>query len=57
MFENNKTWPFEEARRIYEKIGGKVPEKGYVLFETGMFGEFMEVSITNLGPTTIMLER
>jgi lysyl-tRNA synthetase class 1 len=31
----SKSWPFEEARRIYEKIGGKVPAKGYVLFETG----------------------
>ena len=31
----SKAWPFEEARRIYEKIGGKVPAKGYVLFETG----------------------
>ena len=35
MFDNNKTWPFEEARRIFEKIKGKTPEKGYVLFETG----------------------
>ena len=35
MFDNNKTWPFEEARRVYKKIGGKIPEKGYVLFETG----------------------
>ncbi len=31
----SKAWPFEEARRIYEKIGGKTPAKGYVLFETG----------------------
>jgi lysyl-tRNA synthetase class 1 len=31
----SKAWPFEEARRIYEKIGGNTPEKGYVLFETG----------------------
>lgn len=30
-----KSWPFEEARRIYEKIGKKTPQKGYVLFETG----------------------
>ena len=35
MFETNKTWPYEEARKIYEKIGGNIPEKGYVLFETG----------------------
>ena len=32
---NSKAWPFEEARRIYEKIQGKTPSKGYVLFETG----------------------
>jgi len=31
----SKAWPFEEARRILEKVGGKTPEKGYVLFETG----------------------
>jgi lysyl-tRNA synthetase class 1 len=31
----SKSWPFEEARRILEKVGGKTPEKGYVLFETG----------------------
>ncbi len=35
IFEKNNTWPFEEARKIYKKINGKVPEKGYVLFETG----------------------
>ncbi len=35
LYKNAKSWPFEEARRIYEKIGGKTPEKGYVLFETG----------------------
>lgn len=34
-YKNVKTWPFEEARRIYEKIGGKTPKKGFVLFETG----------------------
>ena len=58
MFETNKTWPFEEARRIYEKIGGKVPEKGYVLFETGYgpsglphigtFGEVVRTSFVKL---------
>ena len=31
----SKSWPFEEARRILEKVGGKTPAKGYVLFETG----------------------
>lgn len=28
-------WPFKEAMAIYEKIGKKLPKKGYVLFETG----------------------
>ena len=31
----SKAWPFEEARRILETIGGKTPKKGFVLFETG----------------------
>ena len=35
IYAESKSWPFEEARRIYEKIGGKTPAKGYVLFETG----------------------
>lgn len=32
---STKSWAFEEARRILQKINGKTPEKGYVLFETG----------------------
>ncbi|MEQ9491722.1 MAG: lysine--tRNA ligase [Alphaproteobacteria bacterium] len=30
-----KAWPFEEARKVLKRIDGKVPEKGFVLFETG----------------------
>jgi lysyl-tRNA synthetase class 1 len=30
-----KAWPFQEARRVLKRVGGKTPEKGYVLFETG----------------------
>ena len=30
-----RAWPFEEARKILKRLGGKAPEKGYVLFETG----------------------
>jgi len=30
-----RAWPFEEARKIAERIGGKTPAKGHVLFETG----------------------
>ncbi|PVA10376.1 lysine--tRNA ligase [Pelagivirga sediminicola] len=31
----SKAWPFEEARRLLKRYDSKVPEKGYVLFETG----------------------
>lgn len=31
----SNTWPFLEAKRILDHIGGKTPNKGYVLFETG----------------------
>ena len=30
-----KAWPFEEARKLLARLGGRLPEKGYVLFETG----------------------
>ncbi len=30
-----KAWPFEEARRLLQRLQNKIPEKGYVLFETG----------------------
>src|SRR3569832_344609 len=30
-----KAWPFEEARKLLARTGGKTPDKGYVLFETG----------------------
>ena len=30
-----KAWPFAEARSILKRTGGKTPDKGYVLFETG----------------------
>ena len=35
LAENARAWPFEEARKLVERIGGKTPEKGYVLLETG----------------------
>lgn len=35
LYFESKSWAFEEARRILEKVGGKTPKKGYVLFETG----------------------
>lgn len=46
-------WPFIEARKILKKIKYKIPEKGYVLFETGYgpsglphIGTFGEVTRT-----------
>ncbi|NBX52607.1 MAG: lysine--tRNA ligase [Proteobacteria bacterium] len=52
---NAKSWPFEEARRIFEKIDGKTPQKGFVLFETGYgpsglphIGTFGEVVRTSM---------
>jgi lysyl-tRNA synthetase, archaeal and spirochete len=30
-----KSWPFVEARAIVDRLAGKAPKKGYVLFETG----------------------
>ena len=51
----SKAWPFEEARAILRRIGGKVPAKGHVLFETGYgpsglphIGTFGEVARTTM---------
>jgi lysyl-tRNA synthetase class 1 len=51
----SKAWPFEEARALLKRFGGKAPEKGYVLFETGYgpsglphIGTFGEVSRTTM---------
>lgn len=33
--EDARAWPFEEARRLLKRLDNKLPEKGYVLFETG----------------------
>jgi lysyl-tRNA synthetase class 1 len=30
-----RAWPFEEARKLLTRLGGKPPAKGYLLFETG----------------------
>ncbi|HIJ43548.1 MAG: lysine--tRNA ligase [Rhodospirillales bacterium] len=50
-----KSWPFAEARALLEHVGGKTPEKGYVLFETGYgpsglphIGTFAEVARTSM---------
>ncbi len=55
LAEGARAWPFEEARRVAKRIGGKTPEKGYVLFETGYgpsglphIGTFGEVARTTM---------
>ncbi len=54
-FTDIKAWPFAEARALLERIDGKTPEKGYVLFETGYgpsglphIGTFGEVARTSM---------
>ncbi len=50
-----KSWPFEEAQRILQRLKGNKPSKGYVLFETGYgpsglphIGTFGEVARTTM---------
>jgi lysyl-tRNA synthetase class 1 len=55
LYLEQKSWPFIQAKAILEKINYKVPEKGYVLFETGYgpsglphigtFGEVVRVTM------------
>ncbi len=52
---SSKAWPFEEARRLLKRYEGKVPAKGYVLFQTGYgpsglphIGTFQEVARTTM---------
>ncbi len=45
----------EEAIKLYDIFNEKL--KSHVKVETGIFGAEMEVSITNDGPITIILER
>jgi lysyl-tRNA synthetase class 1 len=35
MSTGKRTWVHEQCTLLSERIGGKIPEKGYVLFETG----------------------
>ncbi len=50
-----KAWPFQEAGKVVDRIGGKPPAKGHVLFETGYgpsglphIGTFGEVARTTM---------
>ena len=44
----------EISKPLYDKFNELLGE--YVVVETGIFGADMEVNITNIGPTTILLE-
>ncbi len=58
-----KAWPFEEARKVLARLGGRAPEKGHVLFETGYgpsglphigtFGEVLRTSMVRHAFTTL----
>lgn len=45
----------EESSKLYDAFNEEM--RKYCKVETGKFGADMTVSITNIGPTTIMLER
>lgn len=45
----------EESSKLYELFNEEL--KKYIPVENGIFGADMLVSITNIGPTTILLER
>ena len=51
----SKAWPFQEAQTVLSRLQGQLPEKGYVLFETGYgpsglphLGTFGEVARTTM---------
>ncbi|CCQ72095.1 lysine--tRNA ligase [Magnetospira sp. QH-2] len=55
LAQKSNAWPFAEARQLAKRIGGSVPDKGYVLFETGYgpsglphIGTFGEVARTTM---------
>lgn len=45
----------EQAIKLYDAFNTYLED--YVKVQTGKFGADMEVSLTNIGPTTILLER
>ena len=55
ILNDAKSWVYVEAKKVIKRIGGKTPEKGYVLFETGYgpsglphIGTFGEVCRTTM---------
>lgn len=45
-----------QAEELYEKFNARLREKHGLKVETGIFGEMMEVSFTNHGPVTLIVE-
>lgn len=45
----------DKAELLYEEFNGALREKG-IIVETGTFGAMMDVSFTNDGPVTLILE-
>lgn len=35
LAEDARSWPFQEARKLLSRVESRIPDKGYVLFETG----------------------
>ncbi|OGV91694.1 D-tyrosyl-tRNA(Tyr) deacylase [Microgenomates group bacterium RIFCSPLOWO2_01_FULL_46_13] len=45
----------DEARKLFELFVNEIRKAG-VIVQTGQFGEYMKVTLTNDGPVTIILE-
>lgn len=50
-----KAMKSEESSKLYELFNEEL--RKYVKVEVGVFGGDMNISLTNVGPTTILLER
>lgn len=55
LAQNANAWPFAEARQLFKRLKGQLPDKGYVLFQTGYgpsglphIGTFGEVARTTM---------
>lgn len=45
----------DKASKLYDEFNDEL--RKYINVETGLFGADMQISLTNIGPTTIILER
>tara|TARA_B100001989_G_C24427871_1_gene407450 strand:- start:598 stop:855 length:258 start_codon:yes stop_codon:yes gene_type:complete len=48
--------PSEDAKLLYDKLVKQARKKFDIRVEAGSFGSDMEVTLTNVGPVTFMLE-